>query len=85
MNGLTAKYKLSKSELKVVSEIIRGLTNKEVGNNLFVSEKTIKFHLTNIYKKMGVQSRSQLIVKVMMNKDEVIIAEKVEEPAVAPI
>jgi len=42
--------------------VSKGLSNKEVANQLFVTEKTVKFHLTNIYKKMNVKSRAQLIV-----------------------
>src|ERR1700743_1707843 len=38
------------------------MSNKEVASQLFVTEKTVKFHLTNIYKKMAVKSRAQLIV-----------------------
>lgn len=39
-----------------------GLSNKEIALQLFLTEKTVKFHLTNIYKKMNVKSRAQLIV-----------------------
>ena len=45
--------------------VTKGLSNKEVANQLFVTEKTIKFHLTNIYKKMSLKSRAQLIVWCM--------------------
>lgn len=60
------QYNLSRREVEVVEKISQGITNKEAAHGLFVSEKTVKFHLTNIFKKMGVTSRSQLIVKVMM-------------------
>lgn len=58
---LTAKG-LSDREFMVADLVSRGLSNKEIGNQLFVTEKTVKFHLTNIYKKMGVSSRAQLII-----------------------
>jgi DNA-binding CsgD family transcriptional regulator len=48
---------LSHREAEVVELVAQGLSNKEVADKLFVTEKTIKFHLTNIYK-----SRAQLIV-----------------------
>lgn len=79
MNGTIDQYNLSGREIEVVQEIVLGQTNKECANRLFVTEKTIKFHLTNIYKKMGVKSRSALIVKVMVMKD------RPPEPAMAPI
>ena len=53
---------LSNREAEVAELVSRGLSNKEVANQLFVTEKTVKFHLTNIYKKMNVKSRAQLIV-----------------------
>jgi DNA-binding CsgD family transcriptional regulator len=53
---------LSNRESEVGELVSKGLSNKEVANQLFVTEKTVKFHLTNIYKKMNVKSRAQLIV-----------------------
>jgi DNA-binding CsgD family transcriptional regulator len=53
---------LSNREAEVAELVTKGLSNKEVANQLFVTEKTVKFHLTNIYKKMVVKSRAQLIV-----------------------
>src|SRR3989338_3670889 len=53
---------LSNREAEVADLVSKGLSNKEVANQLFVTEKTVKFHLTNIYKKMNVKSRAQLIV-----------------------
>ena len=56
---------LSNREAEVAELVTKGLSNKEVANQLFVTEKTVKFHLTNIYKKMSVKSRAQLIVWCM--------------------
>src|SRR5271166_5980653 len=53
---------LSNREAEVAELVSKGLSNKEVAGQLFVTEKTVKFHLTNIYKKMAVKSRAQLIV-----------------------
>jgi len=53
---------LSHREAEVAELVSKGLSNKEVAGQLFVTEKTVKFHLTNIYKKMAVKSRAQLIV-----------------------
>ncbi len=53
---------LSNREAEVAELVTKGMSNKEVANQLFVTEKTVKFHLTNIYKKMNVKSRAQLIV-----------------------
>lgn len=53
---------LSQREAEVAELVTKGLSNKEVASRLFVTEKTVKFHLTNIYKKMNLRSRAQLIV-----------------------
>jgi DNA-binding NarL/FixJ family response regulator len=40
-----------------------GMSNKEIAEKLFLSERTIKAHLTNIFNKLNVASRSEAIVK----------------------
>lgn len=62
---LTVQKGLSMRETEVAMMVVKGLSNKQVADQLFVTEKTIKFHLTNIYKKMNVKSRAQLIVWCM--------------------
>lgn len=57
-----AQQGLSNRESEVAALIATGLSNKEAADKLFVTEKTVKFHLTNIYKKMNIRSRAQLIV-----------------------
>ena len=52
---------LSKRESEVVILVIQGLTNKQVADQLCVAEKTVKFHLTNVYKRMRISRRSQII------------------------
>ena len=51
---------LSKREIEVVMLVLQGLTNREVAHNLCVAEKTVKFHLTNVYKKLKISRRSQI-------------------------
>lgn len=58
-----ANARLSKREWEIVDEICKGLSNKEIANQLFVTEKTVKFHLTNIYKKRQVKTRTQLFAQ----------------------
>jgi DNA-binding NarL/FixJ family response regulator len=38
----------------------RGATNKEIGVHLFVSVKTVEYHLRNVYRKLGIRSRTEL-------------------------
>ena len=50
---------LTPKELDVLSRVARGLSNKEISKELWLSEQTIKFHLTNIYRKLGVSNRTE--------------------------
>ncbi len=56
---------LSFREREVRDLVARGFSNAEIAERLFVTEKTIKFHITTIYKIEGVSSRAQLIVKCL--------------------
>ena len=54
--------KLSKSELIVLIKVLKGQRSNEIASSLFVETKTIKFHLTNIYKKLNIKNgRFELI------------------------
>ncbi len=79
---------LSNRESEVAELVTKGMSNKEVANQLFVTEKTVKFHLTNIYKKMNVKSRAQLIVWCLPHigfvEKEERATEVPQNPAVAP-
>lgn len=55
-----AREELSPQELHVALVVSRGATNKEAAGELFLSPKTIEFHLRNAYRKLGVTSRTQL-------------------------
>ena len=51
------EHGLSERELAIVRALAQGLTNKQIGRQLYVSEQTVKFHLRNIYRKLGIGSR----------------------------
>jgi DNA-binding NarL/FixJ family response regulator len=52
---------LTERETAILSAAANGLTTKAIGKELWVSEHTVKFHLTNIYRKLGVSNRSGAI------------------------
>lgn len=52
---------LSKRELQVAQKIIEGLPNKSIANQLFISERTVKFHCANIYRKLEIRNRAALM------------------------
>ncbi len=55
------KYKISHREQEILHLVIQGKSNREMENELFISIPTVKRHLANIYEKIGVSSRLQLI------------------------
>jgi len=56
-----AEELLSPAERRVAEAVVAGLTNREVATSLFVSEKTVEFHLHNVFGKLDVRSRTQLV------------------------
>jgi DNA-binding NarL/FixJ family response regulator len=58
-NGGSNTLGLTPKELDVLNRLARGLSNKEISKELWLSEQTIKFHLTNIYRKLGVANRTE--------------------------
>lgn len=54
---------LSNQEIKVKKHIIDGKSNKEIAEELFISLSTVKTHITNIYSKLNVSNRKELINK----------------------
>ncbi|ARJ50110.1 response regulator [Staphylococcus lutrae] len=59
--------KLSKRETEVLKEMAKGKTNKEIADTLYVSEKTIKTHVSHIFTKLGVTDRTQAAIYAMEN------------------
>ncbi len=53
---------LTKRELEILGVMAKGLGNVEIGSKLFISEKTVRNHVTSILDKLGVQSRAKAIV-----------------------
>jgi len=51
---------LTRREIEVMLRVANGLSNKEVGNQLNISEGTVKIHLNKIYHKVGVSNRTAL-------------------------
>ena len=58
----TALDELTPREREVVLLVAKGLSNLEVGERLFLSEATVKTHLTSILRKLGLRDRTQLVV-----------------------
>ncbi len=50
---------LTNRELSILRLVTEGLSNLDIANRLFVTEQTVKFHLSNIYRKLGVSNRTE--------------------------
>jgi DNA-binding CsgD family transcriptional regulator len=57
-------YPLSNREQDVVNQLRQGKSNKLIASSLGISERTVEFHLTNIYAKLQVSSRTELVLKL---------------------
>lgn len=56
---------LTKRELEILHLVAEGLTNEEIGKKIFISEKTVKTHLTNIFDKLKVNNRFKAALLIM--------------------
>ena len=57
----TPRTSLTPRELEVLKLVAGGSSNKDIGNQLFLSEATVKSHLVHIYDKLGVRSRTSAV------------------------
>jgi DNA-binding CsgD family transcriptional regulator len=55
------------AEREVVRHVVQGLSNRETGERLFVSARTVETHLSHVYAKLGISSRVELTGVVMRN------------------
>ena len=62
---------LTEREIEVLKLVILGYSNNEIGKKLFITNHTVKAHLTQIYKKLGVTNRTSAAIKA---KDELFFS-----------
>jgi DNA-binding NarL/FixJ family response regulator len=58
-------HTLTKREMEILRLVAEGLTNDEIGKKIFISEKTVKTHLTNIFDKLKVNNRFKAALLIM--------------------
>ena len=61
------KFKLQEKEVKIIELIANGLTNKEISEEMFLSEGTIKNNITNILSKLELRDRTQIAIFAFKN------------------
>lgn len=59
---------LTRREYDVLRLVAHGDSNRSIADKLYISEKTVKNHLTNIFQKLGVEDRTQAAIQAMKNK-----------------
>lgn len=65
-------YGLTEREILVLKSVVRGATSKEIAIDMGVTERTVKAHLTNIYRKLDVNSRSEAVAVAVSKKIVVV-------------
>ncbi|HNB85165.1 MAG TPA: helix-turn-helix transcriptional regulator [Anaerolineales bacterium] len=66
--------KLSPREIEVVDHVLQGKSNKQIAFQLGITERTVEFHLKNVYTKLGIGSRMELAVKLWKSADDEVKA-----------
>lgn len=64
IEGMADSYGLTPRETEIVQYIYEGMTNREIAERIYTAEGTVKAHNYNIYSKMGITKRTQLILAV---------------------
>ncbi|MFD0824944.1 response regulator transcription factor [Neobacillus sp. M.A.Huq-85] len=54
----------NEKEKKILTELVKGKTNKEIAQTMFIGQRTLEYNLTNLFQKLGVHTRIEAIVKV---------------------
>lgn len=61
---------LTRREMEILRLVAEGMTNEEIGKKIFISEKTVKTHLTNIFDKLKVNNRFKAALMIMGQRQE---------------
>lgn len=60
-------YNFTEREKAVLDNLLKGMTNKEIAEELFITENTVKKHISSIYNKAGVKNRHELLCSIKNN------------------
>ncbi len=60
-------YHLSEREISVLTLMVEGLNNQDIGDRLYLSRSTVKYHISSIFAKLGVTNRSEAIALALKN------------------
>ena len=68
MLDIKEQYDLTAREVDLVREIHEGKSNQEIAEKLFISESTVKTHIYNIFRKMEVKNRVEVVCALRKEK-----------------
>ncbi len=63
------RFSLTTREKEILGMLLKGKSNKEISDLMFVSTETVKTHLQNIYRKLGVRSRMEVLAQFLQEKE----------------
>lgn len=66
-NKQTENFRLTEREIEILEQLAKGLPNKIIADNLFISAHTVNKHIENIYTKLHVHSRLEAVIKAKEN------------------
>jgi DNA-binding NarL/FixJ family response regulator len=76
---LQAETKLTKRESQVLELLVTGIANKEIGNKINLSERTVKFHVSSLLTKYHVKKREELIRRMSMRVRPMLVKQLMAE------
>ena len=76
---MESQDQFSERERKVIEALLQGKSNKQIAVVLGVSVRTIEFHLSNVYKKLGVTSRTEAVLELSKEHPRESVAERSDE------
>ncbi|HAZ13957.1 MAG TPA: hypothetical protein DCY86_14300 [Bdellovibrionales bacterium] len=56
--------KLTRRQQEILLKVVQGLSNREIAKNLHITEQTVKDHMYNIFRRLGVCNRTQLVSRI---------------------
>ena len=68
-DGLDGVQQLTSQELQIIRHVCDGASNRDIAGQLFISPRTVEYHLYNAYPKLGVSSRTQLLSRFGTNTE----------------
>jgi len=69
LNKIRQRFRLTRRETDIIARAINGMKNTDIAEDLDISEQTVKDHLSNVYMKVGVENRFEL-VRTLINSPE---------------